>query len=230
VISLLPKPIPQGRVKADWRYVPSTQLGGDSFGYHWIDDNHFAFYLLDVCGHGVGSALLSVSALNVLRSQSLANIDFLDPGAVLAGMNESFQMSQQNNLYFTLWYGVYESTSRRLRYSSGGHPPAFLMGSGAAAEHLMTPNFMIGGFPKAAYTSAETTVEPGSRLYLFSDGVYEVDRPDETMWTLEELEQFLAEAPSGNASEMDALYAELQRMHASEILDDDFSMVRINFD
>jgi hypothetical protein len=50
------------------------------------------------------------------------------------------------------------------------------------------------------------------------------------MWTLEELEQFLAEAPSGNASEMDALYAELQRMHASEILDDDFSMVRINFD
>ena len=51
----------------DWIFVPSAELGGDAFGYHWLDDDHFAMYLLDVCGHGVGAALLSISALNVDR-------------------------------------------------------------------------------------------------------------------------------------------------------------------
>jgi sigma-B regulation protein RsbU (phosphoserine phosphatase) len=76
VISLLPKPITDGPVQTDWRYFPSTQLGGDCFGYHWIDADHFAMYLLDVCGHGVGAALLSVSALNVLRAQATLDDDF----------------------------------------------------------------------------------------------------------------------------------------------------------
>jgi sigma-B regulation protein RsbU (phosphoserine phosphatase) len=66
VASLLPAPLASGPVTVDWRFVPSTQLGGDSFGYHWLDPDHFAVYLLDVSGHGVGASLLSVSAMNVL--------------------------------------------------------------------------------------------------------------------------------------------------------------------
>ncbi len=52
--SLLPKPLKLGPVRVDWRFLPSTELGGDSFGYHWVDYDHFAVYLLDVSGHGVG--------------------------------------------------------------------------------------------------------------------------------------------------------------------------------
>ncbi|WP_415715261.1 PP2C family protein-serine/threonine phosphatase [Maridesulfovibrio sp.] len=106
VTSLLPDPLKEGDIQADWRFIPSTSLGGDSFGYHWLDDDHFAMYLLDVCDHGVGSALLSVSAMNVLRSQTLPDTDFLKPDMVLEALNDSFQMDQQNNLYFTMWYGV----------------------------------------------------------------------------------------------------------------------------
>lgn len=229
VRSLLPQPVSDGPVRTDWRFVPSAQLGGDSFGYNWIDQDHFAMYLLDVCGHGVGSALLSVSALNALKTQSLANIDFRDPGAVLTGMNEAFQMQQHNNLYFTLWYGVYNRATRRLTYSSGGHPPAFLMNCRDTAK-LMTPNFIVGGFPKAAYRGAEVQVEGPARLYLFSDGVYEVEGPDENMWTLEELEQFLAKPPDGNASEMDSLYAMLLEKRCAPLLDDDFSMLKVLID
>ncbi|MDY0038971.1 MAG: response regulator, partial [Desulforhabdus sp.] len=84
VTSLLPAPITEGSIVTNWRFVPSAELGGDSFGYHWIDGDHFAMYLLDVCDHGVGPALLSVSALNVLRSQSLPDTDFKQPESVLA--------------------------------------------------------------------------------------------------------------------------------------------------
>src|SRR5205823_2247965 len=94
VESLLPRPLSEGPVRVDWRFIPSTWLGGDSFGYHWLDDDHFAVYLLDVSGHGVGASLLSVSAMNVLRSQALPNTDFRDPGQVLRGLSATFQMEK----------------------------------------------------------------------------------------------------------------------------------------
>ena len=228
VVSLLPQPISTGDVTATWQYVPSATLGGDSFGYHWIDEEHFALYLLDVCGHGVGSALLSVSALNVLRSQSLPSVDFRDPVAVLRGLNQDFQMERQNGLYFTLWYGVYARRTRQLRYASGGHPPALLFGEQHSPTQLMTRNFFIGGFPQADFAAAQIDIPATSRLYVFSDGVYEVDRPDGTMWSYEDLQDFLSR-PVGAGSEMEALYKALQEMHAREVLDDDFSLVRVDF-
>ena len=100
VVSLLPDKLKKGPIKADWRFIPSASLAGDTFGYHWLDDDHFAFFLLDVSGHGVGPALLSVSALNALRSQSLPATDFLKPDQVLASLNRAFQMEQQNGHSF----------------------------------------------------------------------------------------------------------------------------------
>ena len=126
VQSLLPEKLKKGDITTDWRFIPSAELGGDSFGYHWLDDDHFAFYLLDVSGHGVGSALLSVSAMNALRSQALPQTDFRVPGQVLGALNNAFQMEQQNGLYFTIWYGVYQKPTRQIDYSGGGHPPALL--------------------------------------------------------------------------------------------------------
>lgn len=67
VISMLPEPLSTYELSTYWRFIPSAQLGGDSFGYHWLDKDNFAAYLLDVCGHGVGPALLSVSAMNFFK-------------------------------------------------------------------------------------------------------------------------------------------------------------------
>ncbi len=127
VVSLMPPPLSDPTITTAWRFFPGAQLGGDSFGYHWLDENTFAMYLLDVCGHGVGSALLSVSAFNAIRSQTLPNTDFRIPERVLAALNEAFQMEKHNNLYFTIWYGVYDCRTRELHFASGGHPPAFLI-------------------------------------------------------------------------------------------------------
>ena len=92
VHSLLPEKLKRGPIRTDWRFIPSADLGGDSFGYDWIDDDHFAFYLLDVSGHGVGAALLSVSALNALRSQSLPQTDFRQPGQGITALNTAYTM------------------------------------------------------------------------------------------------------------------------------------------
>ncbi len=230
VMSILPAPMNEKGLRTEWKYIPSARLGGDSFGYHWVDENHLALYLLDVCDHGVGPALLSVSAINVLRSQSLPMVDFRDPAAVLTAMNETFQMEKNNDLYFTMWYGVYDRQASTLRFSSGGHPPALLISNGAARE-LKTPGMIVGGMPGMMYKNDEVPVPQGSSLFVFSDGVYEVSQGDEAMWTLNDLSAFLRAqcAAPGGAGVIDELYRHVFAMRNAACLDDDFSMMRIMF-
>ncbi|CCO23133.1 SpoIIE family protein phosphatase [Maridesulfovibrio hydrothermalis] len=230
VTSLLPDPMFEGEIKADWRFIPSASLGGDSFGYHWLDDDHFAMYLLDVCDHGVGSALLSVSAMNVLRSQTLPDTDFLKPDNVLVSLNNSFQMDQQNNLYFTMWYGVYCKSERTLTYSSGGHPPALLF-NGSETHQLRTPGMIVGGMPDMTYTSDSVTIAPGARFFLYSDGVYELQKvSDGKMWEFDEYTRFMAGTDGPLGTPIDQLIKHTRALQGEEMYEDDFSMVEFVFE
>ncbi len=229
VISLLPKRITEGDIRTDWKFVPSAELGGDSFGYHWLDDEHFAVYLLDVCDHGVGPALLSVSALNVLRSQTLPNTDFKAPEKVLTALNETFQMEKHNNLYFTIWYGVFNKSTRQITYASAGHPPALLASTGSAIAELVTPNMFIGGMEGITYKSGVIDVGNRACLYVFSDGTYEIEKTDGSMWSLEGLKEYIAVRREGGSSDIDGLYPHVQEMGGGKDLADDFSMLKVQF-
>jgi phosphoserine phosphatase RsbU/P len=232
VCSLLPAPIRQGPVRTEWRFVPSTQLGGDSFGYHWLDDEHFAVYLLDVSGHGVGASLLSVSAMNVLRSQSLPNTDFHNPEQVLERLNATFKMEQQDGRYFTIWYGVYSKTTRRLTYSGGGHPAALLLAGDHAAsaeiKRLESSGPAVGWDLGLPYGTDVVEVDPSSRMFIVSDGVFEIEKPDGTYWDFDEFLRFMAAQPPG-LGVMDHLLAHVRQLHGSDTLADDFSMLELVF-
>lgn len=229
VISIIPAPVSDGGIHTEWRLFPSAQLGGDAFGYHWIDEDNFAIYLLDVCDHGVGSALLAVSALNVLRSQALPNTDFTKPDQVLSGLNCTFQMPDHNDMFFTIWYGVFNRTTGELRFASAGHPPALLLSSSGEAVKMMTNNFIVGGLPDTAYTCDRVMVQKPATMYVFSDGVYEIHKKDGSMWSMEELNRYLANPPVEQGKEIDALYQFCQEMSGSTVLDDDFSMLKVIF-
>jgi sigma-B regulation protein RsbU (phosphoserine phosphatase) len=235
VRSLLPEKRPKAMIHTDWRFIPSTDLGGDSFGYDWLDDEHFAFYLLDVSGHGVGSALLSVSALNALRSQSLPQTDFRQPGQVLTALNRAFQMDQQNGLYFTIWYGIYHKTARQIHYSGGGHPPALLLTGPSASEATMrildSPGPMIGADLDVNYETRTCDVDNFGRLFLYSDGVYEITRTDGTMWPFHDFLAFMGTSPHPGEpdSTMDRLIQETAKLGGTEEYQDDFSVVEFLF-
>ena len=228
---LMPQPITEGPVMADWRFVPSTTLGGDSLGYHWLDEDSLAFYLIDVCGHGVGAALHSVSVLNVLRSRNLPHVDFRRPEQVLAGLNAVFPMNDHRSMYFTMWYGVYNRVSRVLTYASGGHPPALLIedGPGKAPEirELRTPNLIVGGLEGIDFDYDEVEIKPAARLYVFSDGVYEIMNENGACWDFDGLKAYLADSAFGDTSTMDDLWSHVRHIAGSETLEDDFSVLEI---
>ena len=232
VRSLLPAPLTDGPVRVDWRFVPSTQLGGDSFSYHWLDEEHFALFLLDVSGHGVGSSLMSVSALNILRSQALPHTDFRDPGQVLAGLNAAFDMEHHDNKFFTIWYGVYRPATRQLTFAGGGHPPGLLLSRSAQQGLSLTPlesqGPMIGMLPDEEVPTQTVELPPAAKLLIFSDGVFEIDRADGTMWKFEDFLEYLATLPP-DAPLMDRLLQHAQSLHGSDQLTDDFSIVQAEF-
>jgi sigma-B regulation protein RsbU (phosphoserine phosphatase) len=233
VRSLLPAPLKGGAARVDWRFVPSTTLGGDSFGYHWIDDDHLAAYLLDVSGHGVGSSLMSVSAMNVISGRSLPDTDFRNPGQVLQRLSSAFPMEKHNGLFFTIWYGVYQKSSRRLSYAGAGHPPALLFTgpdrAGAAVSQLKSQGPIIGLMEDLPYDTDTVQLGPHARLYVYSDGVFEVARAGGDMWTIDEFIDYFASLPPAEESPIDRLLAHARRLHGSDVLADDFSMVEIEF-
>ncbi len=231
VKSLLPPPIATGPVRTDWRFVPSASLGGDSFGYHWLDEDHFAIYLVDVSGHGVGAALLSVSVINVLRSHTLPETDFRDPQQVLHALNINFPAEQHNDMFFTIWYGVYNKSSRNLLYASGGHPPALLFSDSFSDEvqiaQLRTPNFVIGGSPDASYEKGMLELDGPARLYVFSDGAYDITKEDGSIWGLEGFLEFMQQQSDKIKLDLDSLFSYVQQLNQTDSFEDDFTILEV---
>jgi sigma-B regulation protein RsbU (phosphoserine phosphatase) len=231
VRSLLPPPQVAGRVQADWRFIPSAGLGGDAFGYHPLDDDHFAIYLLDVCGHGVGAALLSVSALNAIRSEALPQTDFHDPAGVLAALNKAFPMERQNDMFFTIWYAVFHAPSRRLTWAGGGHPPAVLLGPDGGPPRLLdSEGPLIGAVEGLEFTADVAEVPPGGRLFVFSDGAFEVGLREGGMWPFAAFLERLTAAPPGAEPRMDALVTHIRQISGRDDFQDDFSMLELRFE
>lgn len=220
---LLPAPIDSGPVRTAWRFLPSARIGGDAFGYRWLGPEQFAVYILDVAGHGTDSALLAASAMNLLRDRAGP-----DPSAVLAGLNDSFEMEQQGGLFFTIWYGVADLPSRRLRFAAAGHHPAVLSSAGGAVQ-AGTRAPPIGSMPGARYGTLEATLPPGARLTLFSDGAFETAAPGGARRGFAELLALLPPhaAPLDEAAGL--LLASARAAAGSEGFDDDVSILLLDF-
>ncbi|NCX98802.1 MAG: response regulator [Planctomycetia bacterium] len=229
VRSILPPPVGEGAIRADWRFVPSASLGGDAFGYHDLDPEHFAVYLLDVCGHGVGAALLSVSALNAIRSEALPQTDFHDPAAVLAALNRAFPMERHNDMFFTAWYGVFDRAGRRLRWAGGGHPPALLVAADGGRRLLESDGPLIGAVEGLEFPAGEVAVPEESRLFVYSDGAFEISRADGSMWPFPEFVAALAGDATGAGSPIDALLGRIRELSGRPDFQDDFSMLELVF-
>ncbi len=226
VRSQLPSPLRDGPVRIDWRYEASSQVGGDAFGYHWLDDGRLAVYLLDVSGHGVGAALLSSSIHAALARQTLANADFGEPSSVIAALDAAFPMSGNDNKFFTCFYGVYDPATGELRYANAGHPPAFLFADGAARVELPATGSVVGIGLGESEPARSVKVNAGSRLYFFSDGAFEIPRDDGDGLLMPEGLAELIE--TGESWSLDPIVASL-RAKAGGTFGDDFSIVKMRF-
>lgn len=189
VESLLPAsgPVVPG-VRMARLYRPSLALGGDLFNIVPWSDDFLGLYLLDASGHGVSPALRSSAFATFLRRDSLMrHVGSNDPGAILTEANKQFPLTERGH-YFTIVFASLDLRCRILSYASAGHGGALLHRRSGEVCWLAQPNLPLGFDPSTTYVTATLPIEPGDRVYLLSDGLYEFPAANGELWGQERLE------------------------------------------
>jgi hypothetical protein len=229
--AILPAPIESGPVRAEWYFTPCAKLGGDIFGYQFLDGGCFAGFLLDVSGHGIGAAMHAVAVGNAVRRRALPGVDLRDPAAVAASLNVLFQMEDHHGLMFTPWCWAYDIGPRLLRFCCAGHHPSLLTVPGQAMPlPLGARNPAIGMLAARQWPVEQVTIPPGGRLYIFSDGAFDVVGTDGRRWGSGDIAQLVAAGPAVGVPEPERLYGAVRAAAPPGPLADDFSAVVIAFD
>ena len=155
--ALLPTALPDVHgVRFAWAFKPCEELAGDILNVVRLDDRHVGLYVLDVCGHGVASALLSVtvsrflstvpdsSSLLLRKVEGTSGYTLVPAAEVAAQLNRRFLFNAATEQYFTMVYGILDLESLQFRYISAGHPALVHVPAGAPATILEAPGFPIG--------------------------------------------------------------------------------------
>lgn len=190
VESLLPPPghVLPG-VQMVHTYRPSLGLGGDLFNIVAWGDGVLGLYLLDASGHGVSAALRSASLSTFLRRGNLLrHVGSTDPGAILTEANKQFPLTEDGN-YFTIIFARLDMRTRTLSYATAGHNGAFVQRVSGEFRWLSQPNLPLGFDPSTQYTTVDLALSAGDRLYLLSDGLYEVPNAAGDLWGQNRLEE-----------------------------------------
>ncbi|MFM2587010.1 PP2C family protein-serine/threonine phosphatase [Vibrio sp. TBV020] len=233
---ILPKTYSFSCVELSYISIPSAQIGGDMLGYMQLDQEHVAFYLLDVAGHGVSSALMSFSVQTSLAVTSgdsaivLNNIDgrkeIASPEEVISKLNQMYMSGDSNVLYFTMIYAVLNTQTGLMSYCCAGHPPlVWYHGSSGQAELIGHDNFVVGAFEDVEYQSSIIQLEPEDKIWFYSDGITEAEQSGQQFSEdgLRSAIESLNKYPTQQQTEI--LVNQVRDWQHSECFDDDVSVL-----
>lgn len=168
--------------------LPAGEIGGDLYDFFAVNSETVAFLLGDVCGKGIGAALLVANLQATIRSrQDLAG----SPAKLIERVNYLFFQSTRPEHFATLFFGVYEAGTGTVRYVNCGHPPPVLIRSDGGMELLTATGMVLGAFEEPSFEERFVPFASGDRLVLYSDGFSEArDREDDDQWAIDSIRLF----------------------------------------
>ncbi|MBP0616495.1 PP2C family protein-serine/threonine phosphatase [Jiella mangrovi] len=217
------------------RFLPSSEVSGDVFGYFPLGGDALGFYAADVCGHGVRAALSAVALAHLVTPEYFANNVFAndpqDPVSIctarlVAALDQRFLEASDDDSYFTFFGGILLEASDRMHFCQAGYPSPLLIRADGRTEWLGEGGMPVGMLPGASFDCQEVTFRPRDRLFVYSDGVVEAESPSGEPFGLDRLAAFVAKAPvSRSDALLDGLAARLRQWTASDLFEDDVSMI-----
>jgi len=186
--SLLPRAIPDIKDLAiAWKFIPSYMIGGDIFNVFRLDEDHVGLYMIDVSGHGVPSALITVSVSQMLQPDSgyttKRKIDtppwyeIVPPKTVLQTLDHEYPIDRFDK-YFTIVYMIIDTKNGTLTYSNAAHPPPVILHRHGDLELLDKGGTIIGLDGLVPFDEGEKVLQQGDRIILYTDGVAEYQNND----------------------------------------------------
>nr|WP_246842270.1 SpoIIE family protein phosphatase [Leclercia sp. W6] len=166
---------------SDWLFLPSAWVSGDIFNVFPLD-NHLGFYCVDVSGHGVGAAMMSLAvARQFLHGRAVERFLFTDdevasPAEVVRILNGRFCSDEVEIVsYFTMIYGVIDLDTGEGKLCQAGHPTPFIVNPDGEVRAVGSGGAPVGLMPDLSWTDVDFTLAAGERLCLFSDGITECE-------------------------------------------------------
>jgi sigma-B regulation protein RsbU (phosphoserine phosphatase) len=236
---LLPKELPDTpHARFAWNYQPCDELAGDILNMFMLDERYVAMYLLDVSGHGVPAALLSVTLSRVLTTREvkssvlvtsdpeIGTLHVNAPAEVAGRLNTQFPSEEQDFYYFTMAYAVLDTQTNVLRYVLCGHPGPILVRTGQKPAMVEGNGLPVGIVPGATFDEYQLQLQPGDRLYFYSDGITEAANGEGTMLETEGFIDLIARTGQGTVQEsVEACVAGLKRWCDPQPFQDDVSLM-----
>lgn len=234
--ALLPKPVDRPGVRMAWRFEPCDAVGGDILIVHPIGENHLAVALIDVSGHGVPAAMVTVSVTQLLQPHMgiVARVGRdgrpapTPPVEVLRALNEEYPIARFRR-FFSIIYGLLDLTSGRFTYGIGGHPGPLRIDTAGRVTPLPGDGPLPGiGFED--FSEQAVDLVRGERVILFTDGVYECENPANVPFAEERFAAAL-ETRSGQelAAQLDGVITETKAFIAPARFQDDYTLLAFEY-
>lgn len=234
---MLGQPSAAGVVTAT-RFEPCDSIGGDIFNTVRLDDRYLVLYIVDVSGHGVPSAMVTVSVAQSLSPQAGLIVRSendgeeaqpVAPAEVLAQLDHEYPMERFDK-YFTMAYLLLDLETGVMRYSSAAHPPPLLVRADGEIQRLAEGGSIVGSGLGIPYEEGEVELREGDRLYLYTDGLTEqVGQGDEPFGD-ERFVGLLGDTPSATLDDTcDQVMDSLSKHAQGDPPQDDISLFAVEF-
>ena len=172
---------------------PAKEVGGDFYDYFLIDDDHLGLVIADVSGKGVPAALFMMASKIILQSVAMLGNS---PAEILTKTNEALCSNNEAEMFVTVWMGILELSTGRLTAANAGHEyPALKLPNGQFELYKDKHGFVIGNMPEYRYKEYELTLEPGAKIFVYTDGVPEATNAQKELFGTQRMIDALNEQP-----------------------------------
>ena len=207
---------------------PARAVGGDFYDFLLVDEDHLYLVMADVSGKGIPAALFMMMSMIVLGNHAMLK---MSPAQILAETNKAICDHNQEEMFVTVWLGLLEISTGKLTAANAGHEYPILKRPEGSFELLKDKHgFVIGGMDGLRYPEYQLQLEPGTKLFLYTDGVPEATNSDQEMFGTDRLLEALNRKPD---SAPEALLSEVRRAVDGFVRDadqfDDLTMLCLEY-
>ena len=207
---------------------PAKEVGGDFYDFFMIDHDHLGLVIADVSGKGVPAALFMMISKIILAHNAKQG---RTPAQVLADTNDALCANNQVMMFVTVWFGILEISTGRLRAANAGHEYPMLRRPGGEFEIVNDKHgFVLGGMEGLTYTDYEITLEPGAKLFVYTDGLTEANDNDKNMFGTDRVLEALNSDPGAAPKDtLDTVRSRVDDFVGTAEQFDDLTMMCLNY-
>ena len=204
--------------------TPAKEVGGDFYDYFLVDDDHLALVMADVSGKGVPAALFMMMTMIMIQNQAMTG---KSPKDVLSSVNDQICHHNREQMFVTIWLGILEISTGRLIASNAGHEKPIVKQPDGDYEMIADKHgFVIGAMEEIQYRDYELQLRPGSRLFLYTDGLMEAsDETDELFGSERALETLSRAGDAAPQELLEFVRNEVKRFEGDAPQFDDLTML-----